>query len=171
MACEVIPSPIGPLMIETTAAGLRRLAFGESEKASRPGLSDESAAAQSWLASAIEQLDEYFDGERRSFDLPLDLEGSPFQVSIWRAIASISFGQTMSYADIAATAGFPTAFRAAGTACGANPTAIVVPCHRVISSGGGLGGFGGALHTKSWLLAREGVTLGQTSRLQQALPV
>lgn len=101
---------------------------------------------------------EYFEGSRRDFDLPLDIDsGSAFQRRVWAAIAEIPYGSTASYAEVAAAAGSPGAFRAAGSACGNNPVALVVPCHRVLASGGRLGGYGGGLEAKVWLLRHEGL--------------
>ena len=103
------------------------------------------------------QIDEYFDGSRPDFDLPLDIDtGSDFQRRIWQTIADIPRGEVLSYAEVAMRAGFPNAFRAVGSACGANPVALVVPCHRVVASGGRLGGYGGGLDMKVWLLRHEG---------------
>ena len=101
---------------------------------------------------------DYFDGKRTGFDLPLDLEGTPFRRRVWQAIAAIPYSETISYAQLAAAAGSPAAYRAAGAACGANPVAIVVPCHRVVGSDRGLHGFGGGLPTKRWLLDHEAST-------------
>jgi O-6-methylguanine DNA methyltransferase len=111
--------------------------------------------ATSVIEAATAQLNEYFAGHRRAFDLPLDLHGTPFQFRVWQAIASIPYGETLSYADVALAAGNPNAYRAAGTACGANRIVILIPCHRVIGSDRGLHGFGGGLDTKVWLLRHE----------------
>ena len=108
------------------------------------------------LQQAVEQLDEYFAGTRTEFDLPLRFtSGTAFQQQVWRALADIPYGQTISYAELATWVGRPGAFRAVGQANGANPLAIVYPCHRVIASGGGLGGYGGGLHLKQQLLNLE----------------
>lgn len=107
------------------------------------------------VAAARGQLDEYFAGERRSFDLPLAAAGTEFQRQVWFALAEIPYGETISYAELAAWVGRPTAFRAVGQANGANPLPIVLPCHRVVASGGGIGGYGGGLELKRRLLALE----------------
>ena len=109
------------------------------------------------LDRAQAQLDEYFAGKRTSFDVPLDLVGTPFQVKAWRALADIPYGETVSYGEQAERIGHPKAFRAVGSANGKNPVAIILPCHRVINSDGGLGGFGGGdgLPTKRRLLDLE----------------
>lgn len=110
------------------------------------------------IGQAAAQLDEYFTGRRRAFQLPLDLRGTPFQQKVWNALLEIPYGETRSYAELARSIGAPKAFRAVGAANGANPIAIVVPCHRVISSGGGVGGYGGGVPLKKRLLALESGT-------------
>jgi methylated-DNA-[protein]-cysteine S-methyltransferase len=109
------------------------------------------------LVAALAQLEEYFAGKRRRFDLPLELDGTAFQRDVWRALADIPYGSTISYAELAAMVGRPTAYRAVGQANGSNPIPIVLPCHRVVASGGRIGGYGGGLPTKRKLLALEGV--------------
>jgi O-6-methylguanine DNA methyltransferase len=109
------------------------------------------------LASEVErQVSEYFAGTRRIFDLPLDLQGSDFQLDVWREIGRVPFGETLTYSQIAAAIGRPTSYRAVGNACGANPVVIVLPCHRIVGSDRGLHGFGGGLDVKTWLLRHEG---------------
>jgi len=105
--------------------------------------------------SAREQILEYLEGERIRFELPLDLRASPFQHAVYEQLLAIPYGETRSYAEVAAAAGSPLAVRATGTANGVNPIALVIPCHRVIASGGGLGGYGGGLSLKRRLLAME----------------
>ncbi len=107
------------------------------------------------LAEARRQLDEYFGGDRKQFDLPLRLEGTEFQVSVLEALQEIPYGETASYGEIARRIGRPKAVRAVGAANGRNPIPIVVPCHRVIGSTGDLTGFGGGLDTKEALLRLE----------------
>ena len=109
------------------------------------------------LQQAVQELQRYFVGEKESFSCPLDLQGTSFQVSVWQALRDIPYGETRSYAEIAQVIGRPTAVRAVGAANGANPVAIIVPCHRVIGSNGALTGYGGGLPTKSWLLSLEGI--------------
>ncbi len=103
----------------------------------------------------IQQLAEYFAGERKQFDVPLALRGTPFQLEVWRALQRIPYGETRTYADIARAIGRPTATRAVGGANGANPIPIIIPCHRVIGSNGGLTGFGGGIDVKRRLLDLE----------------
>jgi methylated-DNA-[protein]-cysteine S-methyltransferase len=107
------------------------------------------------LLETARQLDEYFRGERREFDLSLRLEGTPFQVAAWKALLEIPFGQTRSYGEQARAMGRPSATRAVGGANGRNPFTILVPCHRVVGSDGRLTGYGGGLPVKRWLLEHE----------------
>lgn len=109
------------------------------------------------LRQALDQLRRYFAGERVQFSCPLDLRGTAFQVAVWEELYRIPYGQTRTYAQIADTIGSPKAVRAVGAANGANPVAVIVPCHRVIGSNGSLTGYGGGLPMKEWLLALEGV--------------
>lgn len=108
------------------------------------------------LAEAIRQLAEYFRGDRTTFDLPLATGGTPFQQQVWNALMRIPYGATASYGDVARWIRRPDAVRAVGAANGANPIAIVVPCHRVIGADGRLVGYGGGLERKRWLMAHEG---------------
>jgi len=107
------------------------------------------------LQQAVEELRSYFAGERVRFTCPLDLHGTAFQVMVWEELTRIPYGETRSYGEIARAIGRPAAVRAVGAANGANPVAIIVPCHRVIGSNGDLTGYGGGLPTKAWLLALE----------------
>lgn len=110
-----------------------------------------------YFSKAFKELDRYFAGRPVIFDLPLDLRGTSFEIKVWRAIARIPYGQTRSYGDVASMIRSPLAARAVGGACGANPVPIVIPCHRVIRSGGSLGGYTGGLDIKKALLKIEGV--------------
>ncbi|PIE55334.1 MAG: cysteine methyltransferase [Dethiosulfovibrio peptidovorans] len=112
------------------------------------------------LANAVEQLQAYFAGELSRFDLPLAPEGTAFQRTVWRALTEIPYGQTISYGQLAASIGRPSACRAVGGANGKNPIPVVIPCHRVIGSDGSLTGFSSGLSLKRRLLAIEGVNLG-----------
>ena len=168
MASFVFNSPVGPLYTEVTPDGVRRVDLLSPERAlgSRtrtyidPSEDDEIGPAEREILDTLAtQIDEYFDGSRPDFELPLDIDtGSAFQRRIWQTIASIPHGEVLSYADVAIRAGYPNAFRAVGSACGANPVALVVPCHRVVASGNKLGGYGGGLEMKVWLLRHEGFT-------------
>ena len=132
-----------------TEKGICQVSFGEAE--SGPN----AAGSSPLLDKATLQLEEYFAGRRRSFDLPLDLRGTEFQLRVWNALLEIPYGKTRTYADIARMVGTPKAVRAVGAANGANPVAILVPCHRAIGSDGSLVGYGGGLDLKKRLLALE----------------
>jgi methylated-DNA-[protein]-cysteine S-methyltransferase len=107
------------------------------------------------MAPAARQLDEYFNGTRRSFELAFVPTGTPFQLAVWQALQGIDYGTTASYRDVATTVGNPKATRAVGLANNRNPIALFIPCHRVIGANGSLTGYGGGLEMKSWLLAHE----------------
>jgi methylated-DNA-[protein]-cysteine S-methyltransferase len=109
------------------------------------------------FTETVRQLDEYFHGKRERFSLPLDMRGTAFQIAVWRELSRIPYGQVRSYGEIAKEIGSPKAARAVGTASGANPIPILVPCHRVIGSSGTLTGFRGGLKMKELLLEREGI--------------
>ncbi len=110
------------------------------------------------LGQAKIQLREYAAGERRVFEVPLDLRGTPFQLAVWNRLLEIPYGETRTYKEIALLLDKPLAVRAVGTANGANPVPIIVPCHRVVASGGGLGGYSAGLHIKERLLRLEGAS-------------
>lgn len=158
MAEAVFETPIGPLYAMATANGLQRLEFVHERGTGLVAgvIEANDPNAQAILAETERQLQQYFDGDRRDFDLPLDPSGSDFQMRVWQVIASIPYGDVLSYAEVAMAAGNPGAFRAAGTACGSNKLVIVIPCHRVVASGRRIGGFGGGLSTKLKLLELEG---------------
>lgn len=157
-----VDSPFGTLHAATTKGGLVRVAFPEEsidaflERLARQ-LSPRIVEAPASLDPVKRELDEYFAGRRRAFDLALDwsLIG-PFGRRVLRMTAAIPYGGHLSYAEIAAEAGSPRGARAAGNALGANPIPIVIPCHRVLRSGGALGGYGGGLDRKRYLLELEG---------------
>lgn len=140
-------SPIGLLRLRAEDAGL----CGIDPVRSR----DDAEQPGPLLRRAAGQLDEYFAGTRRDFDLPLALHGTPFQRRVWAALLAIPYGETRSYRDIARAVGSPRACRAVGMANHANPVMIVVPCHRVICADGSLGGYGGGQEAKKCLLALE----------------
>jgi methylated-DNA-[protein]-cysteine S-methyltransferase len=158
-----VDSPFGELLLATTGRGLVRLAFPEEnvdsvlERISQR-VSPRIVEAPARLEEARRELDEYFAGRRHSFDLPLDwsLVGGPFGREVLRVTSEIPYGGVLSYREVAADAGSPRGSRAAGNALGSNPMPIVVPCHRVLHSGGGLGGYGGGVQRKRWLLELEG---------------
>lgn len=153
--CTTIDSPVGPLVIAGSDAGLRAIEFA-STRHPVPRGAGWAVGTHPVLDLAARQLHEYFDGRRTSFDVPLAPEGTTFQQQVWRTLATIPYGQTISYADLAARVGRPQASRAVGAANGRNPLPIVLPCHRVIGANGALTGFGGGLPTKQFLLELEG---------------
>ena len=148
------PSPVGPLFLAASAKGLVRLEF-EARVMNLDSRKFELRESKRALAPYLRELDEYFAGERREFSMPLDLRGTEFQLACWHALLAIPYGETRSYADIARAIGHPQAFRAVGMSNNRNPVAIVVPCHRVIASGGSLCGYGGGLDIKRKLLDLE----------------
>jgi methylated-DNA-[protein]-cysteine S-methyltransferase len=163
VAYTTTDSPFGPLLLAATPRGLVRLGLPNQdaeellvELADR--VSPRVLEAPAALDETRRELDLYFDGRLDHFELPLDWSLSDgFRLRVQRAIASIPYGQTRSYTEIALRAGNERAVRAAGTACGRNPLPVVVPCHRVLRSGGGLGGYGGGVPMKRALLELEGV--------------
>lgn len=160
MYSSLYASPIGPLTLVGSDAGLRAILWPD-ERVGRVRLpATTTKDDQAVLVAASTQLDQYFAGTLRRFDLPLDLSGTVFQVKAWRALADIPFGQTTSYAEQARRVGHPTAVRAIGSANGRNPLSIVLPCHRVVATSGALTGFAGGLEIKRWLLDFEAATLG-----------
>jgi methylated-DNA-[protein]-cysteine S-methyltransferase len=143
-------SPVGTLTLEVDEAGLRALRFG-AQGAPRP---PRSAAEDAHLEATRRALKEYFAGRPPRLP-PMDLRGSEFQLAVWRALLEIPWGETRSYGEIAARIGRPGSARAVGGANHENPIPILVPCHRVVASGGALGGYGGGLDRKRWLLSHE----------------
>lgn len=149
-----IASPLGPITLAATARGLAGAWF--DAQAHAPGPIDARVdPAQPHLALAARELQAYFDGHRRGFEVALDAEGTPFQREVWRALCAIARGTTASYGEIARRIGRPAAVRAVGAAVGRNPLGIIVPCHRVIGSDGSLTGYAGGLERKRALLALE----------------
>ncbi len=147
-----IESPVGPLLLVASDAGLHHVMFANSKRAKPDPNWQEDA---SLLREAIQQLRGYFAGELESFDLVLAPEGTEFQCQVWRNLRDIPFGETISYGELAKRVGNPKASRAVGAANGQNPIPIIIPCHRVIGSDGKLTGFGGGLPIKEKLLALE----------------
>ena len=145
-----VDTPIGKLTVVAAGTGIRRILW-EGEDPPAGAVEGRSGI----LDAGVTQIREYFSGTRTTFDLPLDLGGTPFQQKVWRELGSIPFGTTISYGEQARRIGRPQAARAVGAANGQNPIPIVIPCHRVIGSNGKLTGFGGGLPTKERLLALE----------------
>lgn len=153
MYYDYYKSPLGRLLLAADDDGLAQLDLPHEKRPTIPAADWQRAPAK--LADTRKQLDEYFAGTRRHFDMPLHPHGTEFQLAVWRALCDIGYAQTTSYADIARRIDRPRAVRAVGAANGANPLAIIVPCHRVIGSNGSLTGYGGGLPAKRWLLALE----------------
>jgi methylated-DNA-[protein]-cysteine S-methyltransferase len=153
-----IETPLGTMYLAIADGALREAGFVETwarpvvepdEDTSQESLSDEARRVRDAVAA-------YFDGDVEAIDeIAIDPQGTEFQVAVWRAIREVPAGQTVSYQDIARAVGKPSAYRAVGTATGRNPVGIAVPCHRIVRSDGGLGGYGGGLHRKEWFLEHE----------------
>ena len=157
-----IDSPVGPLTIVASDAGLRAVLWPTDDPKRVPLDEVKGNDGHPVIAAATRQLGEYFDGERRNFDLPLDPAGTDFQQSAWVALRSIPYGTTVSYGEQAEQMGDKRKARAVGAANGRNPISIIVPCHRVVGSNGALTGFAGGIATKHWLLTHERRVAGLT---------
>ncbi len=146
---QTLKTPIGFVTLESTQTHLTHIHWGRKPEAGKrsgtPGILDET----------IRQLNEYFNGDRELFDIPVHIEGTAFQKRVWDALTKIPYGDTISYKSLARWIKNPKAVRAVGSANGRNPLSIIVPCHRVIAADGSLGGYGGGLKTKSFLLDLE----------------
>lgn len=153
LAYGYLDSPVGSILVAGDGEKLHRIAFQTEEKVRKQAASLRRDDAL--FAEAFRQLRAYFAGELTRFDLPLRRAGTVFQNSVWTALCDIPYGETMTYGAMAARIGKPTACRAVGSANGANPLPIVVPCHRVIGSDGSLTGFGGGVPIKRFLLDLE----------------
>jgi methylated-DNA-[protein]-cysteine S-methyltransferase len=152
MNFQYLDTPVGTLRLVSNGAQLVNIEF-ECQYRSN----DDTEISDNVLALCTDQLTGYFAGKRRHFELPLTARGTPFQHSVWAALADIPYGTVRSYRDIARSIGNPAAVRAVGAANGRNPLPIVVPCHRVIGSDGTLTGFAGGLDVKRFLLRLEGM--------------
>lgn len=148
--CLTISTPVGPVCVRGDESGVTHVEFATSMLSVEGG-----RRAQAVLRGAADELLEYFRGARRNFTFPLKPRGTPFQHRVWAALRAIPYGTRVSYRDIAERLGDVKGVRAIGGANGANPIAIVVPCHRVIASDGSLHGYGGGLERKQWLLDHE----------------
>jgi methylated-DNA-[protein]-cysteine S-methyltransferase len=157
---KTMDSPVGRLTLVATDDGVTAILW-ENDRPNRVRLTiDAEDNEHPRLVEAERQLKQYFSGERRDFDVALDVTGTPFQRRVWTALLTIPFGETRSYKEIAAQIGSPAAVRAVGAANGRNPVSIITPCHRVIGSTGELTGFAGGLDTKARLLGFEGARRG-----------
>lgn len=151
-------TPVGALYVVASADALRGVFFDRQPVALVKALTAGSPVER-MLAKAVRQLKEYFEGKRKSFDIALDLTGTPFQKRVWKELSMIPFGQTASYRTVARKIKNPNAVRAVGSANGKNPACIIVPCHRVIAADGSIGGYSGGLRIKRQLLALENISL------------
>jgi methylated-DNA-[protein]-cysteine S-methyltransferase len=146
-----MPSPVGELLLTMCDGRLTSLFLPAHAHEPPAGAVRDNGA----LAAARKQLEQYFAGERQAFDLPLAAHGTPFRQRVWEELQRVGYGETISYGELAERSGRPGAARAAGSANGANPISIVIPCHRVIGATGALTGYGGGLDAKRYLLALE----------------
>lgn len=147
-----VASPVGELLLTARHGVLTGLFMSAEARAAPPGAARDEAG----FAAVRLELDEYFAGSRQVFGIPVSPPGTEFQQRIWSELQAIPYGHTITYAELAARIGRPTAIRAAGAANGANPISIIIPCHRVIGSNGSLTGYGGGLAAKRALLDLEG---------------
>jgi AraC family transcriptional regulator of adaptative response/methylated-DNA-[protein]-cysteine methyltransferase len=160
IAYSIVPSPFGRLLVGTTSHGVCAVKLGDSDRALRDALGEEyrhaeiregEAARADWVQAIVKHL----DGKLPALDLPIDVRATAFQWKVWRALQAIPYGQTRAYAEVARSIGRPGAVRAVARACATNPVALVVPCHRVVQTGGGLGGYRWGVRRKSKLLRSE----------------
>ncbi len=148
MNSAIIKTPLGNAILEGDASGISRLFLTDEDIASTPTPAPE-------FTPAVEQLMEYFSGQRKEFHLKLNPQGTEFQKKVWQALLNIPYGKTTSYMELSKTLGDPLAIRAVAAANGKNPLWIIIPCHRVIGSNGNLTGYAGGLWRKKWLLEHE----------------
>jgi methylated-DNA-[protein]-cysteine S-methyltransferase len=153
IATTTVDSPVGPLTLTARDGALSGLYMQDQRHA--PARSPECQRDHAPFQDAIAQLHDYFAGQLTRFDLPLALDGTPFQQRVWDALREIPYGHTISYGELALSVGRPGAARAVGLANGRNPVGIIVPCHRVIGADGSMTGYGGGLERKVWLLEHE----------------
>ena len=151
METAVIKSPLGYLKLQASDKGLQRCSILNQEEA----ISCLNCGISPFLEEVIQQLHQYFDGERETFDVEFDLQGTAFQKKVWMALTTIAYGKTLSYSELAIQLGDLNAIRAVASANGKNPIGIIIPCHRVIGSDGSLTGFAWGIDKKQWLLEHE----------------
>jgi methylated-DNA-[protein]-cysteine S-methyltransferase len=164
-----LSSPIGELLLLGTDIGLTAIRL--SDTGTRAALEEKWQPENAVLQTAREQLQAYFEGKLRDFDLPLALNGTPFQRQVWQTLRAIPYGDTMSYSGLAKRIRRPMAARAVGAANGSNRIPIVIPCHRVIAADGSLGGFGLGLDRKHWLLRHEAEVVGDGRVIPKSFPM
>ena len=152
---RTIPSPVGELTLVASEVGLRAVLWPDDDLRVTFASVPEAVDSHAILDDAAAQLTEYFAGSRKEFDLELDLQGTEFQVDVWRSLARVPYGETSTYGAQADHIGRPNAVRAVGAANGKNPVSIVLPCHRIVGKDGSLTGFAGGLDAKEFLLNHE----------------
>jgi methylated-DNA-[protein]-cysteine S-methyltransferase len=150
---STVASPIGPLTLIARDGVLTNVSMHEQRHTSPPPV--DAITDDAWFKDVAAQLDAYFAGELSTFDLEMNLLGTPFQQRVWSQLCDIPYGETISYGELARRVGNANASRAVGLANGRNPIALIVPCHRVIGANGSLTGYGGGLERKTWLLEHE----------------
>lgn len=143
-----VPTSLGHISIQATPRGILSVTFGIVDR--------EDSTPSAFLEQCLQEMEEYFSGNRRAFSVPLVMRGTDFQQRVWDALLEIPFGQTVTYGQLAKEIGHPGATRAVGTAVGDNPLAIIVPCHRVLPASGGIGDYASGSDKKEWLLKHEG---------------
>lgn len=153
---DLYESPHGRMLLVAGDAGLSGVYFDGQKHQPQLETAWRRDALHATLRQAKHELAEYFGGERKHFEIALAPEGTLFQRTVWKAISTVNFGSTITYAELARRAGFPGSARAAGAATGRNPIGIIVPCHRIVGSNGSLTGYAGGLEKKRALLALEG---------------
>jgi methylated-DNA-[protein]-cysteine S-methyltransferase len=157
---DVVDSPVGDLLVAATERGLARIHFGSAGQEEELARVFGSRVLRSPIDEVRRELDEYFEGKRHAFDLPIDLRVAAFNEEVLRELARVPYGVTTTYGALAAKVGRPTAARAVGTVMNRNPIPIVLPCHRVVGANGSLTGYAGGLDVKLQLLQLEGAILG-----------
>lgn len=156
-AARIIESPIGRLVVGATERGIAEIQILESGQSRVPFYSSETADRHTKIAA--QQLEEFFSGQRDAFDLPIDIQGTAFQLAVWKQIGKLDKGEAITYGELAGQIGKPKAARAVGGAVGSNPIPLIIGCHRILGSNGAVTGYsgGGGLKTKRWLLEFEGI--------------
>ena len=163
---DYLETPHGRMLLVSSGKGLCGVHFvGQKHYPKLDGTWKRDPRA---LQQAKRELQEYFAGERKRFDVPLAAEGTPFQRAVWREIAKVACGETITYAELARRAGYPGSARAAGSATGRNPLGVIVPCHRIVGADGSLTGYAGGLSRKKALLALEGAAISRPPRPRAA---
>ncbi len=161
-------SPLGRLLLTSDGKSLTGLFMTKLADGSAPEFSHNWKQDDAPFRQVCAQLTAYFDGELESFDVAMALAGTPFQKRVWHELCAIPYGRAISYAELARRIGQPGSSRAVGGANGRNPIAVIVPCHRVIGADGGLGGYGGGLDRKRWLLEHEAEVLARHPQWRSA---